>query len=136
MTLREQLQRDEHCRLRVYDDSQGVPTIGWGRNLRDKGVSQQEADAMLDRDVLDATTDVLLHFKWATGLDDVRRGVLINMAYNLGIGGLLQFKKMLAAVESGQWDRAAKEMLDSKWARQVGVRAERLAEQMRLGEWR
>jgi lysozyme len=74
---------------------------------------------------------------WLGGGDkmDARRGVLVNMAYNLGVTGLLSFKKMLSAYKKGAFVEAAQHMLDSKWAKQVGDRAKRLAEQMRSGEW-
>lgn len=135
MSLRDQIIRDEGCRLRVYDDSRGIPTIGVGRNLRDKGISQAEADAMLDADLREYTAAVVARIPAALALDDARRGVLVNMAFNLGIAGLLAFTKMLAAVEAGDWDRAAVEMMDSRWATQVGERAARLARQMQTGQW-
>ena len=73
---------------------------------------------------------------WARALSPERQAVLVNMAFNLGIAGLLAFKRMLAACERGEYAAAAREMLDSVWAKQVGARAVRLAEQMRTGEWR
>lgn len=135
MTLRDQLLRDEGCRLKVYADSRGIPTIGVGRNLRDKGISQAEADTMLDADIAEYTAAVIARVPCATRLDEARRGVLVSMAFNLGVGGLLAFQKMLAALEAGDYATAATEMLDSDWATQVGPRAERLARQMREGEW-
>jgi len=142
MTLRDQLLRDEGCRLRLYQDQVGKWTIGVGRNLQDVGISQAEADFLLDNDISRASAAVIAHLPWTMTLDEVRRAVLINMAFNMGIGnaakrtGLLGFPKLLAACERGDWATAATEMLDSKWAGQVGVRAERLADQMRSGEWR
>ena len=135
MTLREQLIRDEGCKLRVYKDSRGIETIGVGRNLRDKGISQHEADMLLDADILEYSAAVIAHLPWSLRLDEARRAVLINMAFNLGVRGLLGFKNMLAAVEAGAYDRAAAEMMDSRWAGQVGERAARLARQMQMGEW-
>lgn len=135
MTLREQLMRDEGCRLKPYRDSVNKLTIGFGRNLDDVGVSLGEAIAMLDTDISRSSAAVLAHLPWAMSLDEARRGVLVNMAFNMGIGGLLGFKKMLAACEKGEWTTAAAEMLDSEWAAQVGVRAERLVRQMESGEW-
>ena len=133
--LRDQIIRDEGCRLKVYTDTVGVPTIGVGRNLKDKGISQQEADLMLDNDLSEYSAAVLINFPWAMGLTEVRRAVLTNMAFNLGIKGLKKFKKMLAAAENGDYEKAAEEMLDSDWATQVGDRAVRLANQMASGEW-
>lgn len=140
--LRSQLLRDEGLRLKPYKDSVGKLTIGCGRNLDDVGISLDEADLMLDNDIHRARAATLSHVPNAHTLDEVRLAVLIAMAFNLGIGaatkgtGLLGFPKLLAAVTATDWDTAAKEMLASKWRRQVGVRADRLAEQMRLGEWR
>ncbi|HYE19703.1 MAG TPA: glycoside hydrolase family protein [Tepidisphaeraceae bacterium] len=135
MTLREQLIRDEGCKLRVYKDSRGIETIGVGRNLRDKGISQHEADMLLDADILEYSAAVIANLPWSLRLDEARRAVLVNMAFNLGVRGLLGFRNMLAAVEAGQYDRAADEMMDSQWAGQVGERAARLARQMQTGIW-
>lgn len=135
MTLRDQLKRDEGLRLKVYADQLGHPTIGYGRALDTKGISLAEAEAMLDHDIQDATIEVDARLPWVATLDGARRAVLINMAFNLGIGGLLAFRKMLAAVERGDWAAAAGEMLDSRWATQVGPRAHRLSRQMETGLW-
>lgn len=133
-TLREQLVRDEGLRLKVYNDSRGIPTIGIGRNLRDKGISQAEAELMLDNDILEYTAAVVARVPWCHTLDPVRFEVLVNMAFNLGIGGLLEFTKTLALLERQDYGEAAREMLRSKWAEQVGLRAERLARQIATGE--
>jgi lysozyme len=129
------LTRDEGCRLRVYNDSLGVPTIGVGRNLRDKGISQIEADFLLDNDIAEYSAAVLARIPAAYRLDEVRRAVLVGMAFNLGLTGLMKFSKLLAAVERGDYDVAAAEMMDSRWATQVGDRAARLARQIQTGEW-
>lgn len=138
--LRSQLIRDEGLRLRPYRDTEGKLTIGVGRNLDDRGVSFAEAELMLDNDIRLAQATVVARIPFAASLSEIRRSVLVNMAFNMGIGepgksGLLGFKKFLAAVEREEWEEAAKQMLDSKWRRQVGIRAERLAEQMRTGTW-
>jgi len=72
---------------------------------------------------------------WFTELDEVRQAVLVDMGYNLGIDGLLKFKRTLGSVESGNYANAAIQMLESKWATQVGHRAERLSDMMETGEW-
>lgn len=135
MTLREQLLRDEGCLLKPYRDSVGKLTIGVGRNLDDVGLSLAEAEYLLDNDISRATAAVLARLPWAMHLDEVRRGVLINCCFNMGIGGLLGFTKMLAAFERGDYDEAARELLASKYATQVGLRAERLATQLVTGAW-
>lgn len=133
MTLKEQLIRDEGRRLKPYKDSLGILTIGVGRNLDDVGLSAAEVDFMLDNDIA-ARRQSLSRFDWFTGLDEARQGVVINMSF-MGIPRLLAFYKMIAALEVHDYERAAAEMLDSKWAGQVGARATRLAHQMRTGEW-
>jgi len=134
-TLREQLIRDEGLRLFPYRDSVGKLTIGVGRNLDDVGISMDEATMLLDHDIARADAAVATRLPWAAGLDPVRRTVLINMAFNLGINRLLRFRLALAAMEVADWSTAAIEMLDSTWARQVGARADRLAAQIISGEW-
>lgn len=135
MTLREQLLRDEGCRLKPYRDSAGKLTIGIGRNLDDTGLSLAEAESLLDADITRASAQVYARIPWAIRLDEVRRAALVNMAFNLGVEGLLGFTRALAAMEKGDWGRAAHEMLSSAWHDQVGMRAERLALQIETGEW-
>jgi len=135
VTLREQLIRDEGMRLRPYRDSVGKLTIGVGRNLDDKGISLGEADLLLDNDLSEYSAAVLARVPSAYKLDEARRAVLVGMAFNMGIAGLMRFKVMLAMVERGDYAEAARAMLDSLWARQVGHRAERLAIQMETGTW-
>ena len=130
---RPQLMRDEGLRLHPYRDTVGKLTIGYGRNLDDVGISQAEAEMMLTHDIAQAA-DSLTNLPVFAVLDDVRQAVLITMAFNLGRTGLMGFRRMWAALAERDYDCAAREMLDSKWARQVGIRAERLAEQMKTGE--
>jgi lysozyme len=133
--LIKQLRRDEGVRLKPYKDTVGKLTIGIGRNLDDVGISNVEADTLLKNDVTRAMADLDKHLPWWATLDDARRGVLVNMAFNLGIHGLLGFKNTLRMIETGRYNDAADNMLQSKWATQVGVRAQRLATQMRTGAW-
>lgn len=135
MTLREQLMRDEGLRLWPYRDTNSRLTIGFGRNLDDTGISSIEAGMLLDHDIASATSKVLARLPWASQLDEARRGVLINMCFNMGSGRLMGFKNMLAAMQRGDWDTAARELLDSAYSRQVGARSERLAAQLRDGQW-
>ena len=132
--LREQLIRHEDLRLKPYRDSVGKLTIGVGRNLDDVGISREEALLLLDNDILRAQTAVIRELPWAVELDRQRFEVLVNMAYNLGIRGLLGFRKFLAELHDGHFEAAAKEMLDSRWAEQVGRRAQELAGIVRTGE--
>jgi lysozyme len=133
MTLHDQLLRDEGLRLFPYIDMRGKLTIGVGRNLSDDGISQDEAMALLTNDIAAATKSLETTLPWAMALDPVRLDALINMTFNIGIGGLCEFRHMLAAVQAGDWVEARNQMLDSAWANQVGSRAQRLAIQMETG---
>ena len=131
--LRSQLERHEGLRLKPYNDTVGKLTIGYGRNLEDVGISRDEADFMLDNDI-DQVERQLETVDEYRDLDAVRQAVIANMAFNLGFAGLMGFKNMWAAIGRRDWESASEEMLNSKWARQVGVRAVELSEIMRTGE--
>jgi len=141
MNLLEALKHDEEEVLEVYLDSLGIRTGGVGHNLEAHGIdwpvgtpiSQQQSDLWLLEDSAKASAEVDKHLPWAKNLDTARHDVLVNMAFNMGINGLLQFHRTLAMVEAGNYDGAAEAMLESKWAAQVGARARRLSEQMRTG---
>ena|ERR1035437_5515107 len=135
MTLEEQLVRDEGCRLQIYQDSVGKWTVGVGRNLSDVGISRDEAMALLANDIQNAEARLEQELSWAADLDPVRRSVLVNMCFNMGIGGLVKFRKFLAALQAGDYKTASSEMLQSTWAQQVGPRAQRLALQVESGFW-
>ncbi len=133
-------------RLIVYDDATGQPirqgdtlvghpTIGIGRNLAGRGLSALEAEILLANDVAAVTVDVLRAHPWIGTIGPVRSAALIDMAFNLGVAGLGQFTKTLHHCRNAAWSDAAFEMLDSRWADQVGPRAERLAGMVRLGSW-
>lgn len=130
--IEEQLILHEGLRLKPYRCTAGKLTIGVGRNLDGKGISKEEALFLLRNDIVTVTTQ-LQKYDWYINADPIRRKVLIDMAYNLGITGLLQFRRMIAALERGDYENAADQMLDSRWAEQVGYRAVRLAEMMRSG---
>ncbi len=127
--------RDEGLRLKPYKDTVGKLSIGIGRNLDDVGISEGEAIAMLENDIDRAEEGLDRNLPWWRGLDGVRQEVLVNLTFNLGITGLLGFKNTLAAMRDGLWSSAASRMLASKWARQVGKRAERLAKAMETGSF-
>ena len=133
--LKDQLVRDEELRLKPYTDSVGKLTIGVGRNLTDKGISVQEAQGLLANDIADATAELQAKLPWTATLDDVRKGAMLNMTFNMGIGGLLEFHDFLARMQRGDFSGAAGAMLDSLWARQVGPRATRLSIQIQSGVW-
>ncbi|WP_417315672.1 glycoside hydrolase family protein [Cycloclasticus pugetii] len=130
--LRSQLERHEDLRLKPYRDTVGKLTIGYGRNLEDVGISREEASLMLDADIDEAVKYMETVDEYCA-LDPVRQALLVNMCFNLGFCGLMKFKRMWAAIGRGDYSRAGDEMLNSKWARQVGRRADELAEIMRTG---
>ena len=131
--LRSQLERHEGLRLKPYLDTVGKLTVGYGRNLEDVGISRDEADFMLDNDI-DQVERQLETVDEYRDLDPVRQTVIANMAFNMGFAGLMGFKNMWEAIGRRDWNSASKEMMQSKWARQVGVRAVELSEIMRTGE--
>jgi lysozyme len=133
-----QLRRDEGERLSAYQDSLGYWTIGIGRLIdarRGGAISQEESALLLTHDLAKIAEQLHSHLPWTIPLDDARYGVLLNMAFNLGFAGLVKFHNMLTAMQAKDWETAAKEMLNSAWAGQVGERATRLAAQVRSGIW-
>lgn len=142
--LVEQLKKDEGLRLKAYQDTVGVWTIGYGHTGPEvkPGLvwTEAQAEAALADDVLEHNIKLAAALPWLNLLDPVRKRVLQNMAFNLGIGnadtgkGLLGFKNTLNYVRTGQYDKAADGMLASKWAKQVKGRAVRLAGEMRNGK--
>jgi lysozyme len=131
--LCQELKRDEGIRLKPYRDTQGNLTIGVGRNLDTVGISKAESGVLLLNDI--ERLEQALDAKWPgwRRLNPVRQRVMLNMAFNLGIRGLLTFKAALAALQQQDYDQAAAHMLNSLWAKQVGPRARRLAQHMREG---
>lgn len=132
-SMREQLVIHEGLRLKPYKCTAGKLTIGIGRNIEDNGISMEEAYMMLDNDIARVESELIARFPWFCDLTPIRQGVVIDMVFNLGISRFLKFKKTIAAIGSGNYKTAAKEMLDSDWAKQVGNRAMTLAKQMETG---
>jgi lysozyme len=131
--LIQQLRRHEGERLKPYRCTAGKLTIGVGRNLDDRGITAQESAYLLSNDIDRVWTELRTRLPWVTGLSDVRQRVLLDMAFNLGIDGLLQFRNTLLRVEAGHYQKAGEMMLDSLWAKQVGMRAQRLSKMMQTG---
>ena len=134
LRLTSQLARHEGRRAMMYEDSLGIETIGIGHSLR-RPISDRAIEQIFADDLADTEKELLAHASWIGELDEARQGVLYNMAFNLGVAGLLAFHATLASIQRGDYFTAAAHMMDSRWARQVGIRAEELAEQMRSGEW-
>lgn len=114
----------------AYTDSLGYLTIGYGRLIdraRGGGITVEEAEHLLRNDIERTEHGLDAQIPWWRNLSPTRRLALVDMAFNLGVDGLLTFRKMLAALEDGDYHRAATEALDSRWADQVGRRAEDVA---------
>jgi len=131
--LKSQLERHEGVRLRPYRDTVGKLTIGIGRNLDDVGITRDEAEFLLENDI-DQVAILLDTVDEYRDLDEVRQTVITNMCFNLGFHRLMGFRKMWRAIGKHDYASAAREMLDSRWAEQVGNRAQELARIMRTGE--
>jgi lysozyme len=140
MTLadRAQLRRDvmqaEGCELKPYRDTVGKLTIGYGRNLDDVGISKLEAEVLLDHDLLSSEMECSQKLAWFNTLNEARQRVVVEMVFNLGLPRFLGFAKTINAIRARDYVAAASQMLDSKWATQVGQRAHRLANTMRRGQ--
>jgi lysozyme len=131
----------------AYDDKTGKPvrlptggkvTIGIGRNVDaagGKGLTRDEIAYLLSNDIEECRGWLALHLPWFNGLSDVRKAILLDMRFNLGPTRFATFKNTLALVSVGRYHDAAAQMLQSKWAGQVGKRALRLSEMMKTGEW-
>jgi len=133
MNSKELIKKHEGLRLKPYKDTEGVLTIGYGRNL-EKGISAHAAEFLFEEDMLDVRSDCL-KFDWFHDLPPVRQAVIENMMFNLGINRFSGFKKMIKAIEDKDWHEASVQMLSSRWADQVGNRAIELANMMNTGEW-
>jgi lysozyme len=135
IVVRENLKRAEGLRLKVYTDSLGHPTIGYGRCLDTNGVSPSEAVFLLENDIAGAAAQVERYLPWTARLDAVRQAAVIELTFNLGIVGLLKFHATLMALHEGRYADAARHLLDSKWAGQVGpTRAGRVARMIEVGD--
>ena len=136
LELIKELRRDEGVIPHAYQDSLGYWTIGVGRLIdKKKGgrLTDEEIDYLLMNDVKECVADLDKSLPWWRSLTDARRRVLVNMRFNLGMAGLLGFKNTLKFIETGDYKKAADNMLLSKWAKQVGQRANRLAKMMENG---
>ena len=140
------IKRHEGLRLKAYDDASsaelapgvmltGHPTIGWGRALDTNGISKEEAEILLARDITRASNTARVLVPSFGDLNSARQAALVSMAFQLGHGGLRQFKSMIAAIEAEDWPRARMEALHSAWATQTPARAEEIGEMLLTGRW-
>ena len=133
MTRTEQLiARHEGYSQFIYTDTVGMQTIGYGINLN-VGLTEKAAHVLMAYRISTIREHLKYAFPSFNQLSGNRQDVLIDMAYNLGISGLLKFKKMLFAINDNNYSKAAEEMLDSTWSGQVGDRAKELAIMMEDG---
>lgn len=130
MNIREQVLQDllvdEGLRLKPYKDTVGKLTIGIGRNLDDRGITRDEAIYLCKNDI-EACIEQAYTLDWFTAMPDNVKSAVVNMVFNLGLDGFLDFRKTIAYLKNRQFKEASEEMLNSKWARQVGMRAIRLS---------
>lgn len=134
LNLRLMLMRHEGVRLTPYRCPAGKLTIGCGRNLQDVGITQLEAMTLLSNDIERVTKEAHT-FGWFKSLNRARQDVVISMIFNLGLPRFKEFKKTIEAINMGNFSKAADEMLDSSWAKQVGERAIDLADMMKRGSY-
>ena len=145
MNLQDLIRYHEGEKAFVYDDAngkpisagtivQGNPTIGVGRNLAGKGLSEGEIAYLLKNDIQEVRS-FLKGYGWFAKLTPVRQAALIDMAFNLGTQGFSNFKQMIAALAAGDYGAAAAAMLDSKAARELPKRYKQLADMLRISQW-
>lgn len=133
--LKQQLIMHEGLKLTPYRCTADKLTIGVGRNLDDVGITQEEAEFLLDNDILRCCDDLDRNMSWWRDLSETRQRVLVDMVFNLGINRFMKFQNTIDALANGNYKGAAEEMLDSRWAEQVGQRAMRLANAMEFDEF-
>ena len=143
--LVKQLSRDEGRIPHAYYDSMGYLTIGVGHLIDPRlggRISETVIDILLEDDIAEKVLQVRRALPWSMQLDEVRFGALVNMAFQLGINGLLQFKKTLKFIQEGKWQAAHDEALKcytslkgDEWPEQTPDRAKRVAKQILTGEW-
>lgn len=126
MSLRDRIRKHEGCVTVPYYDSEGIMTVGIGRNLQAVPFSQDEIELMFSNDLRRARAGAKT-FECYVDLDPMRQGVLTEMVFQMGVNGVSKFKKFLIAANNHDWAAAAEEMLDSKWAKQTPERAKSLA---------
>lgn len=132
--IKSTLTKHEGLRLDMYQDSVGVWTIGVGHNLEDKGITAEVAAKILEDDIEDAITDLQRNVSFFTQLPVAAQEALVNLCFNMGIPRLMQFKKTLAYLKDRDYKKAADELLDSRYASQVGYRALEVAQMIRSCE--
>ncbi len=126
-----QLIRHEGLQTKIYTCPANKLTIGVGRNLEDRGITENEAKYLLNNDIMQTHNELSCKYPFYDMLDDTRQEVLINMAFQLGLNGLSKFKKTLEFIEKGMYKSASEEMLNSNWAKQTPNRVYELSNLMK-----
>ena len=134
-----QLLRHEGLELKLYKCPAGKWTIGAGRNLEDRGITEEEALYLLRNDIEISIDELINTFPWFSGLDGVRQMALVDLHFNLGLGTLKTFRKTLSLIEQAiegkvPWSEVSSELLNSRWADQVGHRSQTIANMIKTGE--
>ncbi len=132
--LKTMLTKHEGKRNKPYQDTLGIWTIGVGRNLEDTGISDDTIDQMLMEDIARCEAEART-LNWYKDLNEARQAVIVMMIFNMGLPRFKKFKETIKYIGYKLYHRAANEMLDSRWAVQVGNRSHELSEMMRTGEW-
>jgi len=133
--LRKLLIKHEGLVLKPYHCTAGHLTIGVGRNLDSCGISEAEALMLLHADIERVHQEAVSTLPWFKSISVTRQDVVLSMIFNLGMTRFLEFKKMIKAITDGDFEKAANEMLVSKWAGQVGIRASDLALMMKTDRY-
>jgi lysozyme len=132
--IKETLIKHEGLRLDMYKDSLGIYTIGVGHNIQDRGITARVAAVMLEEDIDVAVEDLKRNVSFFDDLPEAAQEALVNLCFNMGIPRLMQFKKTLSFLREGKYDKAANELLDSRYASQVGYRALEVAQMIRSAQ--
>lgn len=128
------IKQHEGLSLTPYKCPAGRLTIGYGRNLEDKGLSVSECEHLLANDIYECEADLRRFPYWAR-LNDRQKAGLLNLRYNVGGAGYRSFKRMNAALEAENFEQAAAEVIQSKYAEQVGRRAQDIADLLQMDDY-
>ena len=135
----EMLRKHESVETHAYVDSVGKTTIGVGRNIEagsGPGLSTSEIDYLLANDVERVNKELVNTFSWYKDLNIARKDAMTDLCFNIGLPRMMGFKKALAAMAIEDYETAAAEFLDSRWATQVGSRSVTITDMVRSGDYR
>jgi len=129
--LLERIKHHEGFRSKVYKCTEGYDTIGYGFAIKDLVMSEDIAEEILVDKITDLIYRVKKKFPWLDDVPHEVQGVIVEMAYQMGVSGVSKFKKALKYMEHANWDRAADEMLLSRWHKQTPGRSKELSDIIR-----